>query len=376
MQTELCRKLCIYFPIFAFTHCRDVVAAVSNAGGIGVLGAVGFTPEQLEIELNWIDDHVGDKPYGVDVIIPNKYLGQEEKNEEKLQAMISASIPQSHRDFADALLDSSGVPPLPEGANVKDRLMMTEATSTPLVDIALKHEKVRLIANALGTPPVETIKQIQDAGRMVGALCGSPRHVKRHVEAGLDFIIAQGGEGGGHTGEIGSIVLWPEAVDIAGDVPVIAAGGIGSGRQMFAALATGAQGVWCGSLWLTVAEAATGEVEKELLLAAQSDETVRSASVIGKPVRMLKNAWTEAWDTGNNPRSLEAPMQMMAVGRAMARMRRFPKQSRDLLFVPAGQIVGRLNEVVSARDVVSQLVNEYLETQDRMNSLLSEAPED
>ena len=205
---------------------------------------------------------------------------------------------------------------------------------------------------------------------MVGALCGSPAHAKRHVDAGLDFIIAQGGEGGGHTGEIGSMVLWPEVVDVDGEVPVIAAGGIGSGRQMFAALATGAQGVWCGSLWLTVAEAATSIIEKELLLEAKSNETVRSASVTGKPVRMLKNAWTQAWDTGNNPNSLGAPMQMMAVGKAMARMRRYPEQSRDLMFVPVGQIVGRLNEVANAKDVFNQMVNEYLETHERMNQFL------
>ena len=187
--------------------------------------------------------------------------------------MIRATIPQSHRDFADQLLVAHGVPRLPEGKIIQDRLLMTEATSTPLVDVALRHEKVRLIANALGTPPAGVIKQIQDSGRMVGALCGSPSLARRHVEAGLDFIVAQGREGGGHTGEIGSMLLWPEVVDVAGDVPVIAAGGIGSGRQMFAALATGAQGVWCGSLWLTVAEAAIGEVERDLLLEAKSNDT-------------------------------------------------------------------------------------------------------
>ena len=168
------------------------------------------------------------------------------------------------------------------------------------------------------------------------------------------------------------MVLWPEVVDVAGDIPVIAAGGVGSGRQMYAALATGAQGVWCGSLWLTVAEAATTPIEKELLLAAASNETVRSASVTGKPVRMLKNAWTEAWDTGNNPQSLDAPMQMMAIGNAMKRMRRFPEQSRQLMFVPVGQVVGRMNQVMNARDVVMQLVEEYLETSERMNNLLPE----
>jgi NAD(P)H-dependent flavin oxidoreductase YrpB (nitropropane dioxygenase family) len=370
MQTELCKKLNIDFPIFAFTHCRDVVAAVSNAGGIGVLGAVGFTPEQLRIELDWIDEHVNGRPYGLDVIIPNKYAGQEEKDPAKLRALIASSIPQGHRDFAEQLLDAHDIPRLPKKGKREDRLMMTEATSTPLVEIALEHDNCRLIANALGTPPAHVIKQIQKSGRMVGALCGSGAHAQRHVEAGLDFIIAQGGEGGGHTGEIGSMVLWPEVVDVAGDIPVIAAGGIGSGRQMFAALSMGAQGIWCGSIWLTVAEAASTPIERDLLLEAGSGDTVRSASLTGKPVRMLKNDWTEAWDSGNNPRSLGAPMQMMVSGTAMARMRKFPAQARELTLVPVGQIVGRMNQTVGARELVAELVEEYLETNERMATLL------
>lgn len=370
MQTDLCKRLGIDFPIFAFTHCRDVVAAVSNAGGFGVLGAVGFTPEQLSVELDWIDQHVNGRPYGVDVIIPNRYEGQAERDPEKLRAMISAAIPPGHREFADAILDAHEVPRLPPGQRAEDRLMMTEATSAPLVEIALKHDNVKLIANALGTPPREIVQQIQESGRLVGALCGSAKHARNHVEAGLDFIIAQGGEGGGHTGEIGSVVLWPEVVDIAGDVPVLAAGGVGSGRQMYAALAMGAQGVWCGSIWLTVAEAASGRVERELLLAAKSSDTVRSSSFTGKPVRMLRNAWTEAWDVANNPQSLKAPLQMMAIGNAVARIRKYPEQSRDVMFVPVGQIVGRMNRTMGAKEQLMEIVQEYLETHERMNSLM------
>lgn len=373
MQTKLAKMLGIDFPVFAFTHCRDVVAAVSNSGGFGVLGAVGFHPEQLKVELDWIDAHVGDRPYGVDVIIPNRYQGQEEKDPEKLRALISAAIPHGHRTFADELLDAHGVPRLPNEQHASDRLSMTEATSAPLVDIALQHANVKLIANALGTPPPDIIRQIQSSGRLVGALCGSPKHARKHVEAGLDFIVAQGGEGGGHTGEIGSTVLWPEVVDVAGEVPVIAAGGVGSGRQMYAALAMGAQGVWCGSIWLTVSEAASSEVERELLLAAGSSDTVRSKSVTGKHVRMLRNAWTDAWDSGNNPHSLDAPLQMMAVGNAMARMRKYPEKARDLLFVPVGQIVGRMNRTLSARDQLMEIVEEYLATHERMCALMPDA---
>ncbi|MDP6377833.1 MAG: nitronate monooxygenase [Pseudomonadales bacterium] len=370
MQTELCKRLGIEFPIFAFTHCRDVVAAVSNAGGIGVLGAVGFSAEQLKIELDWIDEHIHDRPYGVDVIIPNRYQGQDEKDPDKLRALISAAIPQGHRNFADELLDAHGVPRLPEDRKVSGRLMMTEATSAPLIEVALEHERVRLIANALGTPPPDIIKQIQDSGRMVGALCGSPKHARYHVEAGLDFIVAQGGEGGGHTGEIGSAVLWPEVVDIAGDIPVIAAGGVGSGRQMYAALALGAQGVWSGSIWLTVAEAASTPVMRDMLLAATSSDTVRSKSFTGKYARMLRNAWTDAWDSGNNPSSLGPPLQMMAITNAMVRIGRYPEQAREVMFAPVGQIVGRMNEIMGTRELVMEIVHEYLDTHERMSALL------
>ena len=370
MRTEICKKLGIEFPIFAFTHCRDVVVAVTNAGGIGVLGATGFSPEQLEIELNWIDSKVGDKPYGVDVIIPNKYEGQDVRDPEKMMAIVKAAIPQRHRDFARQLLDDNHVPALPENLNVKDRMAMTELTSAPLVDVALAHDNVKLIANALGTPPPEIIKQIQDSGRMVGALCGKPRHAQHHVDAGLDFIIAQGGEGGGHTGEIGSVVLWPEVVKVAGDIPVLAAGGVGSGEQMAAALALGAQGVWSGSIWLTVTEAETPEVIKDLMFEASSSDTVRSRSFTGKPVRMLKNAWTEGWDGEGNPESLGAPMQMMVAGEALQRMRRYPEQAKEVAFAPVGQIVGKMNTTISAKDQVMDMVTGYLDTTERLAGLL------
>lgn len=371
MRTKICKKLNIEFPIFAFTHCRDVVAAVTNAGGIGVLGATGFSAEQLEIELNWIDEKVGNKPYGVDVIIPNKYEGRGEQDPEKLMAIVKAAIPHGHRDFAQKILDDHNVPQLPEGGEGRsERLSMTQVTAEPLVDVALSHDNCRLIANALGTPPPEVIKKIQRAGRMVGALCGKPSHAQHHVDAGLDFIVAQGGEGGGHTGEIGSVVLWPEVVKIAGDIPVLAAGGVGSGEQMAAALALGAQGVWCGSIWLTTIEAETHEVVKKLMFDASSSDTVRSRSFTGKPVRMLKNAWTQAWDAEGTPDPLGAPMQMMVAGKALQRIHRYPQKAREVAFAPVGQIVGRMQYSVSAKDQLMEMVNGYLDATEQLNSLL------
>ena len=172
MRTNLCERLGIEFPIFAFTHCRDVVAAVSNAGGFGVLGAVGFTPEQLEIECNWIDEHVGDNTYGVDLVIPQKYEGLGELDAEKLEAQLRAAIPQQHREFAAKLLADHGIPEIPEEEKHHELLGMSLATATPQLDVALQHDKVAMIANALGTPPPEVVARVKESGRVIGALCG------------------------------------------------------------------------------------------------------------------------------------------------------------------------------------------------------------
>ena len=220
MRTELCESLGIEFPIFAFTHCRDVVAAVSNAGGLGVLGAVGFSADQLAVELDWIDDHVGDNPYGVDTVIPGKYAGQGEQLEaDDLEQKLKEMIPMEHRAFAAKLLQEHDVPELPEGEKARELLGWTETTAGPQIDVTLQHEKVRLIANALGTPPADVVKEIQGSGRLVGALCGSVKHALSHKAAGVDFIISQGYEGGGHTGEIGSMVLWPEVIAAVSPTP-------------------------------------------------------------------------------------------------------------------------------------------------------------
>lgn len=149
MHTAICDELGIEFPIFAFTHCRDVVVAVSKAGGFGVLGAVGFTPEQLEIELNWIDEHIGDHPYGVDIVIPNKYEGMDSQlSADELAKTLRSMVPQEHLDFARKILADHGVPVEDADEDSLQLLGWTEATATPQVDAALKHPKMTMVANA------------------------------------------------------------------------------------------------------------------------------------------------------------------------------------------------------------------------------------
>lgn len=374
MHTEVCDLLGIEFPIFAFTHCRDVVAAVSNAGGFGVLGAVGFSPEQLEVELKWIDEHVGDNPYGVDIVIPGKYEGMGEMDPTKLEAELQQLIPEQHREFVKQVLTDHGVPELQDERTAPTLLGWTLATATPQVHTALQHPKVKLIANALGTPPPEVIKEIHDAGCLVAALCGSAAQATRHKNGDVDIVIAQGGEGGGHTGDVGSVVLWPEVIDAVAPIPVLAAGGIGSGRQMAAAIAMGAAGVWTGSLWLTVEEAETPPAQMESFLNATSRDTVRSRSWTGKPCRMLRNEWTEAWERSDTPEPLGMPMQFMITGEAVARTNRYADQAQPVAFSPVGQIVGRMNKVRKVRDVILEMVEEYVEATERLNRLNQAEP--
>jgi NAD(P)H-dependent flavin oxidoreductase YrpB (nitropropane dioxygenase family) len=369
MTTPICERLGIEFPLFAFSHCRDVVAAVSKAGGYGVLGALAFSPDQLEIELTWIDEHVDGKPYGVDFAMPEKFVGKgEDFNLDSLQDM----IPQEHRDFVEGLLQENGVGPLPEGVTgvMKAAGLGVEVEGPDQIAATLRHP-VSMIVNALGPPPAYAVEQAHEAGVLVGALCGSPRHAQKNVDIGVDVLIAQGTEAGGHCGEISTMVLVPSVVDaVPKDVPVLAAGGIGDGRQMAAAIALGAQGAWTGSIWLTVQEADTEPWVVENLLAAGYTDTVRSRAMTGKPARQLRTAWTEAWERPDGPDPLPMPLQGILYAPAAHRFMR--AQSRALSGSPVGQIVGSVDRVRAAKDVVFQIVEEWIEATQRMSSAIAE----
>lgn len=374
MRTAICDQLGIELPIFAFTHCRDVVVAVSKAGGLGVLGAVGFSPDQLREELDWIDAHIGDRPYGVDIVIPQKYEGLGNMDPAELEKQLQAMVPDEHREFAANLLRAHGVPEWPDTAESMGLLGWTEATATPLLEEALTRPKVKLIANALGTPPKEIIDRIHNTGRLVAALCGRVKQAIQHKEAGIDIIVAQGTEGGGHTGDVGSIVLWPQIIDAVAPTPVLAAGGIGNGRQVAAALALGAQGVWAGSLWLSVEEAAAEPEEKECYFAASSEDTVRSRSWTGKPCRMLRNDWTDAWEMPENPKPLGMPLQGLVTADGIRRTHRYigVGDTRKVAFHPVGQVVGQIKHVETSRGVVQRLIEEYVDAVERLNALMPE----
>ena len=373
MFSELSKKLGIEHAIFAFSHCRDVVAAVSNSGGMGVLGAGWFSPEQLAEELNWLDNHVKGI-YGVDVVIPQKYEGMEEIDPDALEDRLWKQIPNEHIDFANKLLSDQGVPEWPKDMPHTEPTLpgATYATALPLIQEALTRPKCKVIVNALGTPPDDVIEMVHNSGRLIGALCGKVKQAIAHKDAGLDFVVAQGSEGGGHTGEIGSIVLWPQIADAITPLPMLAAGGIGNGRQMLAAMSSGAAGVWTGSLWLTVEEATSQPAQKESYLNATSEDTVRSRAWTGKPARLIKNQWTDLWDDVSTPKPLGMPMQFMVSADARRRTERYAgiAKTQAVAMNPAGQVIGQFNQVESCRAVMYRLLTEYADTLERLNKLV------
>ena len=375
MKTPICHALGCDVPVFAFSHCRDVVVEVTKAGGFGVLGASTIWPEQLEAELRWIDDHVDGRPFGVDVIIPVRYDREAEATTNDMFSL----IPARHRAFMDEFLDREGVPPLPEDDRERVRREIVEGrgSHTPdgarrLLRVALAHPQVKLVVSALGAPPPDVSADLRARGVMLGALCGKAAHVARHREAGVQLLIAQGTEAGGHTGDISTLVLVPDIVAAAGgEIPVLAAGGITRGSQILAALSLGAEGVWCGTIWLGTRESELEPFEKDVMFAARAEDAVRRKARTGKTVRMIRSKMSEAWEQPGAPEYLLPPLQGLLYNEAHARIVRAKR--RDLYSFPAGQSVGALTEETSVRDVMYRLQSEYVEAAERLGGILEAA---
>ncbi len=378
MQTPVSDMLGVEFPILAFSHCRDVVAAVTNAGGFGVLGAVAHSPEALEIDLAWIEEQARGRPYGVDLLLPAKYAGSEEGGLDR--DAISALLPPGQQHFVDDILERYGVPALPVDADRHARRNLMQVSPRgyePLLDVTFAH-RPRLVASALGAPPRALIDRAHAADVVVAALAGTVVHAERHRAAGVDLIVAQGTEAGGHTGEIATMVLVPDVVDAVTPTPVVAAGGIASGRQVAAAMALGAGGVWCGSVWLTTEEAETHPAVKAKFLAATSRDTVRSRSLTGKPARMLRTAWTDEWERADAPPTLAMPLQSALVAEAQTRIARGATTegsgANQLANYFVGQVVGRMDRVKPARQVLGDMVNEYADVVQRFAAQAQSVP--
>jgi len=363
----------IDFPLFAFSHCRDVVVEVSKAGGMGVFGAVHYSPEQLREELTWISEHIDGRPYGIDLVMPEKFVrkeGGEEFDADKLWDL----IPDEHPRFAGELCDRHGVPELSTEAEVRDTssLAWSERVAREQLEIALEFSPA-LVANALGVPPADVVERLHGEGIKIGALVGRVRHAIKQKEAGVDLIIANGHEAAGHTGDITTMVLVPQVAEAVAPIPVLAAGGIATGKQMAAAMVLGAQGAWTGSLWLTSAESELPPQVREKLIEAGSEQTSRTRCVTGKPARHLITPYTEAWDAPDTPDPLPMPLQTMATTAALTRISRTVHTAagaQELATTPAGQAIGLIKRVNSCKQIVQDMKEDYVDALARIDELI------
>ena len=384
MKSQICDLLKIEFPLVAFSHCRDVVAAVSKAGGMGVLGAVGLTPEKLEIELNWIDEHVDGKPYGVDVLVPNSYVGKGENlTTEDLRAM----IPQEHRDFRSDILEQYDLhaSDLRSSENSKELESNSNGVlgagldgAKEVLEVAFAHP-ISLVANALGVPPKWMLEMGKEHNVPVAALVGAKQHAVKQAEAGVDIIVVSGTEGGGHCGSVSTMVLVPEvrrALKVYGVVPILAAGGICTGEQMAGVMAMGADGVWCASVFLPTTEAETSDNVKEKMIAASSSHTVRSKSRTGKHSRQLSSPWVEAWEGKDAPEPLPMPLQTMVSEPALKKVADQAaighEGAKQLETYWVGQGIGLVNETITAGQTVQKFKEEFIDSYERVNGFFSE----
>ena len=378
MDSRICDMLGIEFPLLAFTHCRDVVVEVSKAGGFGVLGAAGLSPEELEVELCWIDEHINGMPYGVDLIVPNKFVG---KGETPTPDEMLAKLPDEHKKFANNILRANGIEPgEPDQQFLAMRIRrshnLTLEGAKAHMDVAFAHP-IKLIANALGVPPAEMLARGRQHDVKVAALVGAKSHAINQVQAGVDILVVAGGEAGGHCGGVSTMVLVPEifeAIQEVGDIPILAAGGIVTGRQMAACMAMGASGVWTGSVWLTTTEAETAPVVKEKMLAASSSDTVRSRSRTGKHSRQLRSPWTDAWEQDGAPEPLPMPLQGMISEPALDKVHKLSegghKGAQDLATYWVGQGVGLMNASQSVRNVVYDFKQDFINAYERLSKAI------
>ena len=370
MRTEICKQLGIELPIFAFSHCRDVVAAVTKAGGLGVLGAAWMTPEELEMSIGWVKDQVDGKPFGVDLVCPG--TGGEEK--EKSPSEYLEMIPAEHMAYIGKKLDDAGIPDLNESDRLDfmmeyaEKMAMTNKKSREQLDISLA-ASVELVVGALGVTPEWVVREAHRTGTMVGALVGSAKHTRKQREAGIDVLVAQGTEAGGSVGDIASMVLWPQVVEAAQGLPVLAAGGIGHGSQILAALAMGCQGVWLGSLWLGTAESDLNIEMRERLFGASSEDAQLSLALTGKQGRMLRSKYTEAWEGPGTMQPLDWPMQSILGGYPFRRAER--GHQLDYWTYSVGQIVGDMSGHTTVKGEIERMLGEYVDALEQLNKVKS-----
>jgi len=335
----------------AYAADVEIAAAVSNAGGLGILGCTMDKPETMRENIRRMRT-LTDKPFGVDVILPPTV-----SRDMVIPTNLISQIPPEYKNYFAELRKKFNVPPPQDGDEFDPHIMGTGAAAQ--VDVVLD-EKVPVFASGLGSPGF-MMERARAQGMKVMAVIGNVRAAKKVLADHVDVVIAQGSEGGGHTGEVGTFALLPQVVEASGMVPVVAAGGVGSGSGLAAALAFGCQGVWVGTRFLATTEANIPQWRKEGIVAADESSTIRSRSYTGKPARMIKNEWTETWEKGPL-KPLPMPFQNMMVNQVM----RDAGDDTRIGGNAAGQVCGLIHDIKPAAEVVREMVEEAAEILERL----------
>ncbi|MGD9935056.1 MAG: NAD(P)H-dependent flavin oxidoreductase [Dehalococcoidia bacterium] len=345
------------YPIFAFAHHEDVVVEVCKAGGIGIYGGTRKTPDEIRAVLRDIRDRVGDLPFGIDLVIPKGMPATNNREE------IEAQLPVEHRAFVEHLQKKYNVP-TGTGPGMRSRFVRSEETAAAQLEAVLESD-ANILALGIGTP-VAAVEAAKADGKTVISLVGSPRHAVHAIDGGADIIVAQGYDAGAHTGQIGTFSLVPQIVDVAGGRPVLAAGGVATGRHIAAAYALGAEGVWIGTPWLITRENHTDPVVLKKLLSARSDDTVISRADSGKTLRQVRTAWSEEWANPEAPVPLKMPFQDILVGDILGAIDQGRVEA--LMHSPAGQGIAYYSEETTTAEVMRLLVEEAEATLSRIGS--------
>ena len=363
LRTPLCDLLGIDYPVISAgmgpvgggsraVALAELTAAVSNAGGLGVIGGAGFSPDRLREEIAKVRS-MTDKPFGVDLLLPSNFLGGAASGE--IPRDPRELIPESSKAGMRKIADDLGIEWKPVEqvnsplANRRQGGGMSDDQMEVVID-----EKVPVFAAGLGTP-APWLDRLHANGTKVLSLVGNTKNAKRVAAAGVDVVVAQGTEAGGHTGRVATMALIPQVVDSVSPTPVVAAGGIADGRGLAAALALGAIGAWCGTAFLVSNEANQPEIQKQRILAATDEDTRITKLYSGKTMRNITNPLIEAWEAASIP-AMPMGLQGALTGDLLNSVRAAGRD--DLMMNAAGQISGMLTKSRPAADILYDMVAE------------------
>ena len=361
-RTTLCSRLGIKLPIFGFSHSIEVTVALAEAGGFPVFGAARETPARIAEDIALLKRRLGGRAFGVDLMYP-KLAGDESSRDEAKK-----KLPAEHVAFVAKLKEKYAIP-----AAVKPNFFADQIRNQAFFDAqteAVLESGVDAVVTAVGLPK-RVVEAARARGKTTFAMVGSARHVSAARDAGIDILVAQGYDAGGHTGPVGTYSLVPQVVEASGGLPVLAAGGVGHGRQIAAAFALGAEGVWLGTAWLSTREYGTPPALLRKLLAARSEDTVITRAHSGKPCRVVRSGWSDEWDADGAPKPLPMPYQHVLTGELLAAIEEH--QVEPLVYEAAGQSVAWFNELTTVGEVVARLARETEEALAHMRRTLKES---